>query len=247
MNFSPKYLLGSLITKIVDARLRFQPYGSKGVVLGRDVEGVKNVRFGGENAVGRGVVFLGESSIGYGTTISANSYLIGPIEIGSYCQIGANVGIFGRDHLTSYLTTYINSKLFDGRMRPHEKIQKVKIGHDVWIGQGCIILKGITIGNGTVIGAGSVITKSFPEFSVIAGNPAHIIRKRFPDDVVQLINSSGWWTKTVKELESIEPAFHIDYEKSPDDFKTALIRMSAVQQVLFESNDIDVEQDGKDK
>jgi acetyltransferase-like isoleucine patch superfamily enzyme len=230
MIFSPKHLLGILLAKIVDWRSRYQPYGRTGVVLGRDVEGVKNVRFGGENSIGRGVVFLGEISVGYGTTISANSYLIGPVEIGNYCQIGANVGVIGRDHPTSYLSTYINRKLFNGRMRIHEKLQEVKIGHDVWIGQGCVILKGVSIGNGTVIGAGSIVTKSFPAFSVIVGNPARIIKKRFPDDIAHLIASLAWWSKPVEELESIETIFNIDYELYPDNFKNTLVDIIATQQ-----------------
>ena len=56
--------------------------------------------------------------------------------------------------------------------------RQIIIGDDVWIGQRVIILPGISIGNGAIIGAGSVVTKDVPQYSIVAGNPARIIKQR---------------------------------------------------------------------
>ena len=58
----------------------------------------------------------------------------------------------------------------------HRKPSIIKVGNDVWIGAGAIILPGVTIGEGVIIGAGAVVTKDVPPFAIVAGNPAHILR-----------------------------------------------------------------------
>ena len=69
----------------------------------------------------------------------------------------------------------------------------VFIGSDVWIGYGAIILSGITIGNGAVVGAGAVVTKSVPPYTVVAGNPAKEIRKRFDEETIKTLLETAWW------------------------------------------------------
>ena len=73
------------------------------------------------------------------------------------------------------------------------KLQRVTIGHDVWIGHGAIILPGLTVGNGAVVAAGSVVTKDVGPYSIVAGNPAKEIRKRFPQTVWSELEAIGWW------------------------------------------------------
>lgn len=72
-------------------------------------------------------------------------------------------------------------------------LQKVEIGHDVWIGHGSVILPSVKIGNGAVIGSMSVVTKDVPPYTIVAGNPARIIRKRFSKKVADAIENTKWW------------------------------------------------------
>ena len=68
------------------------------------------------------------------------------------------------------------------------------IGHDVWIGDGTIILPSVTsIGNGAVIGAGSIVTKNVEAYSVVVGNPARKIKMRFTPKVIRDLETSRWW------------------------------------------------------
>lgn len=73
----------------------------------------------------------------------------------------------------------LNSGANNSRVRSkiQEKEPFILVGQDAWIGAGAIVLPGITIGEGAVVGAGSVVTKDVAPFTVVAGNPAHIIRK----------------------------------------------------------------------
>ena len=71
--------------------------------------------------------------------------------------------------------------------------QPVEIGHDVWIGHGAIVLPGVEIGNGAVVGAGSVVTDDIEPYTIVAGNPAEPIRRRFPPDIAARIEATEWW------------------------------------------------------
>jgi carbonic anhydrase/acetyltransferase-like protein (isoleucine patch superfamily) len=86
----------------------------------------------------------------------------------------------------------------------------VRIGHGVWIGDSVIVLPNVTIGNGAVIGAGSVVTRSIPSYAIAAGNPARVIRRRFPDAVVDLLEDVEWWAWTDEELRSHRDLFEAD-------------------------------------
>lgn len=72
-------------------------------------------------------------------------------------------------------------------------MERINIGNDVWIGTNASILSGVTIGNGVVIGAGSVVTKDVPNYAIVAGSPARIIKYRFSEEIIQLLNEVCWW------------------------------------------------------
>lgn len=70
---------------------------------------------------------------------------------------------------------------------------RIVIGNDVWIGNRAIIMRGTKIGDGAVIGAGAVVTKDVPPYCIVGGVPAKIIRKRFPDKVIEKLETIKWW------------------------------------------------------
>ena len=84
------------------------------------------------------------------------------------------------------------------------------IGNDVWIGQNVIILPSVSvIGNGAVIGAGSIVTKNVPPFAIVAGNPAKIMKYRFSDDIINRIEQSAWWDKSIEDLKKNKMEFEM--------------------------------------
>lgn len=226
MIFSP---VRKIITAVVNARLRFERYGRQEVIVGRDVEGLRHVRFAGKNGVGRGTVFAGQVSLGWATTVGVNCYIHGPVEVGNYTQFGPAIGIYGQDHPTSYLTTYVNRTLLNGSMKAHVRADPVYIGHDVWLGHGAIVLRGVTVGSGAVVGAGAVVTKRVPEFAIVAGNPARILRMRFPERVIERLLRLQWWLRSPEELKSYGSLFGVDFAADPD---TAVERLDEILGVV---------------
>ncbi|MFP4109082.1 MAG: hypothetical protein ACLFT1_08375 [Desulfonatronovibrio sp.] len=71
--------------------------------------------------------------------------------------------------------------------------QKVFIGHDTWIGHGAVIMPGVSIGNGAVVGSSSVVTRDVAPYAVVAGSPAKVLRKRFPDSIASALDKTAWW------------------------------------------------------
>lgn len=89
------------------------------------------------------------------------------VKIGSNTLLGPNVQIYTATHPLDYKTR--NSGI--------ESAKSITIGENCWIGGSAVILPGINIGDGCVVGAGSVVTGDFPNNSIIAGNPAKVIRQ----------------------------------------------------------------------
>jgi len=117
--------------------------------------------------------------------------------VGKFCSIGSNVKIMlGGEHRTDWITTYAFSQIFKefNYIKGHPKSRgDVIIGNDVWIGIGVLILSGVKIGDGAVIGANSFVTKDVEPYSIVAGNPAKLIRKRFDKKTIEKLLEIKWW------------------------------------------------------
>lgn len=120
--------------------------------------------------------------------------------IGRFCSIAGNVAVGMSSHPMDWVSMSpafhkekgaISNDLATLSYDAHAPL--TTIGNDVWIGMNVLIKPGVTIGNGAVIGMGSVVTKDVPPYTIVAGNPAHVIRPRFEKDVADRLEKSRWW------------------------------------------------------
>lgn len=124
------------------------------------------------------------------------------IRLGKYNSIGRDCNFFlHANHRVDWITT--SSQLW-GPVDQEISDLHMKIGHpsckgdiiienDVWIGANSTIMSGIRIGNGSVVAAGSTVTKDIPPYSIVAGNPAKVVKKRFTEDQIEKLLEISWW------------------------------------------------------
>lgn len=132
--------------------------------------------------------------------------------IGKFCQIAAGVEFVmnGANHQMSSVSTY-PFYIFGTWEQdvPQQKDMPLKgdtiVGNDVWIGQNATILPGVHIGDGAIIGLNSVVASDVPPYTIVAGNPAQIIRKRFDDELIDLLLKLKWWDKSIEEINALIP------------------------------------------
>ena len=122
--------------------------------------------------------------------------------IGKFCSIAAMTRINPGNHPMHRASqahfTYRASAYFAGEDDEQElfawrRAHRVTIGHDAWIGHGAIVLPGRRIGDGAVIAAGAVVTKDVAPYAIVAGNPARLIRARFPQGIAARLQALAWW------------------------------------------------------
>ena len=121
---------------------------------------------GGHSFISRDFVAGAFSYVGHGCEIGPG------VSIGAYTMIGPGVRVLGNDHVFDRAGTAI---IFSGR----PPFKPTRIGKDVWIGAGAIVISGISIGDGAIIAAGAVVTKNVDAFVMLGGVPARPIRRRF--------------------------------------------------------------------
>ena len=125
------------------------------------------------------------------TYIGDNGKVFGGVTIGRYCSIANNVMLGAPQHSMSAFSTY--------EMQGALEMLSTEIGHDVWIGCNAVVMAGVTVGIGAVIGAGAVVTNDVPPYAIVAGNPARILRMRFPAEKIVKLLASKWWTMPREE------------------------------------------------
>lgn len=128
--------------------------------------------------------------------------------IGKFCALSRGIRFImnGANHKMSGFSTYpfeIFGKDWQ-RITPQEDEYPYKgdtiVGHDVWIGYESVIMPGITIGDGAIIAAQSVVTKDVPPYTIVGGNPATVIRQRFPNEIVQALLDIAWWDWDIETI-----------------------------------------------
>ncbi|HCF29313.1 MAG TPA: Vat family streptogramin A O-acetyltransferase [Cyanobacteria bacterium UBA11049] len=131
--------------------------------------------------------------------------------IGKFCAIASGVKFImnGGNHQIASFTAYPFSIFGNGWEKATHKTFPYKgdtvIGNDVWIGYEALIMPGVKVGDGAVIGAKAIVTKDVAPYTIVAGNPAKLIRKRFDDEVIQTLLELQWWNWDSKKISESIP------------------------------------------
>jgi len=137
---------------------------------------------------------------------------------GKFCSIAAMTRINPGNHpmwrASQAHFTYRASAYFEGEADEESffdwrRSHRVILGNDVWIGHGAIILRGRRIGDCAVVAAGAIVTKDVPAYAIVGGNPARVIKPRFPEPIAQRLSRLTWWDWTHDELHQALPDFSV--------------------------------------
>jgi len=164
---------------------------------------------------------IGARTVLHEVTLDDYSYVVNDSQIayatiGKFCSIAAMTRInpgnhpmhrTAQAHFTYRASAYFPGESDDAEFFNWRRSHHVTIGHDVWIGHGAIVLPGRNIGTGAVIAAGAVVTKDVPAYTIVGGNPAKPIRRRFSERVADELTAMAWWDWSHDRLRTALPDF----------------------------------------
>lgn len=132
-------------------------------------------------------------------------WAVGPnTTIGRYCSFARSARVINGNHPLSLRSThalFFNPTLGIAADYRHRPINPLQIGNDVWLGEYSVILPEVNrIGDGAVIGAGAVVSRDVPDYAVVLGNPARVVKYRFSEQTIHQLLEEKWWQKDVEEL-----------------------------------------------
>lgn len=128
--------------------------------------------------------------------------------IGSYCSIGSGAAFImagNQGHRNDWISTFPFAFVpeepgFADARNGYMPAGDTVIGNDVWIGSEAIIMAGVTIGHGAVIGTRALVTKDVEPYSIVGGNPAKLIRKRFNEAEIAMLLEMAWWDWPIERM-----------------------------------------------
>lgn len=125
--------------------------------------------------------------------------------IGKFCQIAHGVQFItsSANHRSDGLSSFpflVFGGGWEGRPSLPEPGGDTVVGNDVWLGTGAMVMPGVTIGDGAIIGAGAVVAKDVAPFTVVAGNPATLVKRRLSESDVQRMQQIAWWDWPIEKI-----------------------------------------------
>lgn len=149
--------------------------------------------------------------------------------IGKFCQIASGITFImnGANHQMNSASTYPFYVMSGWTQKPPAADDlpmkgDTVIGNDVWIGQNATILPGVRIGDGAIIGLGSIVGHDVEPYTIVAGNPAKPVRKRFDNETIELLLRLQWWNKDPHEIQKLIPLLT---DSNLEHLKTTLKKM----------------------
>lgn len=142
----------------------------------------------------------------------AHNVILAHTKVGRFCSIGPDCIAGYGNHPTNLISTspffYSTKNNCGGSFAEtdcFQEEQQINIGHDVWIGARVFIKDGIRIGDGAVIGAGAVVVKDVPDYAIVGGVPAKVLRYRFENHDIKMLKAMAWWNWSEIDLKEVQP------------------------------------------
>ena len=179
----------------------------------RDYEGLVNVR----PTIRNPNIVVGDFTYYSGNNFEAQvthhyDFIGDKLIIGKFCQIGKGVEFVmnGANHQMNAASTFPFYIFRGWKMdAPKQADLPLKgdtvIGNDVWIGEGATILPGVHIGDGAIIGKNAVVGSDIPAYHIAVGNPAKVMKARFDEEMIDLLEKLRWWELPIEEIQNLIP------------------------------------------